>query len=86
MKQLARALYYAIDIACRSGHTVRLHGVRGGGRIYIVRTMGPLNPDGTTFCYSSDPNAEKTLNCCVMVAMSWIDVVPGVSVGAEMLN
>jgi hypothetical protein len=74
MKQTARALYCAIDSACRAGYTVRLYSPRGGGRLHLVRTVGPMNPDGTTFRYSSEPEAGSTLSSCVMVAMSWIDV------------
>lgn len=74
MKQSAHDLYVAIGRACRAGHAVRLYSARGGGRLHLVRTVGPMNPDGTTFRYSSEPEAESTLNSCVMVAMSWIDV------------
>lgn len=73
LKHAALVLYQAVGRACDRGQTVRLHSTRGGGRTHLVRTLGPLNPDGITFQYSPDRDADKTLNHCALPAMQWID-------------
>jgi hypothetical protein len=73
LKFTARSLYHGIRYACSHGWTVRLYSLRGGGRVHLIRTVGPLNPDGITFQYSPEWDSPKTLNSCVMPAMQWID-------------
>jgi len=74
MKRSATDLYQAIGEACEEGKTVILLSHRGGGRRHEIRTLGPMNPDGITVRYSSQPNATACLSMCALLSAEWIEV------------
>src|SRR5579884_404940 len=75
MKRAAARLYQGIQLACAQGWTVVLYSHRGGGRRHEIRTPGPLNPDGITMFYSSQPQTHDCLSACVLLGADWLEVI-----------
>jgi hypothetical protein len=72
MKRAAGRLYRAMDMACDIGETVYVFSKRGQKRPHVIRTVGSMNPDGTTFRYASEPKAARCLSMCALLSVDRI--------------
>lgn len=69
MKSRARDLHAVISAACRAGTQVRLYGAEPRGGPHIVRSIGPLQPDGVTFRYSCIAYSPELDSWCTLLSV-----------------